>query len=393
MRVRTYRSIGLMLLAIAALVAIGRGAEQPTQSSRPVGQADDRQIASLIRKLDANEYETREAASDELLKIGEPAVPAIKAAIGNSASLEVKVRAERLVRQIIVWGDMPHELSLKRLMRTVKVIRGAKDRERACRDENLDRLLDCWVRVLGQASGQPECQPPVRCSDFKIAANAPSGDDYDSADGALLIANRVRVGVANRCIVLADGPIEIDSADDCIIVTRSIAKVDRCHNSAIFAGFLVDSLFADRSILVAGGETRIESANNVIVAGGRDVGINASRNLTIINPPEGRADWRDNKSNGGARELQLREMRLIETVAKNPLSGRTQLLETLWQGDAVARLRFDNGKEKIIRCGQNVCGPDGKPAAGLEHWTLLFANRGLAVFTSGEDFAALRVRH
>jgi hypothetical protein len=114
--------------------------------------------------------------------------------------------------------------------------------------------------------------------------------------------------------------------------------------------------------------------------------------VVVINPPNGKSHWQDERSQIGACEVRLPEMRLVDAAVKNSLSDRLRLLETLWQGDVVARIRLDGGKEKTLRCGEAVTGADGKPVAGLEHWTLSFANRGLAVFANGEEFATLRVR-
>lgn len=55
-------------------------------------------IARLIADLDAGEYEVREKASSQLLLLGGKAHSALREAISGSASAELKVRANRLLK-------------------------------------------------------------------------------------------------------------------------------------------------------------------------------------------------------------------------------------------------------------------------------------------------------
>ncbi len=383
--------IAAFLPALVALLAIGRASAAP---SAPSKQIDEERIAALVRNLDANQYAIREAASEELLRVGEPALPAIKAALATSPSLEVKNRCERLVLRIIPWGDLPHELSLERLMKVVKDVNGANDPVRACRDWKLESLLDCWVRFLGQVSELPKCQPPVQLSDVRLAVGTPrDGETIDQATDSLIVVKRGQIRSATRCIILAEEPIEIESAQDCIIISRSVAKVDRCQNSAVLAQCLVDSLEASRSILIAGGQVGVESAGDSIVAAGSELWAKSRRNLVVVNPSDDRSSRQGERSLVGAREVRCPELRLVESAKKNPMAERIRLLETLWQGNAVARIRLNDGKERTLRCGENIAAPDGKPIAGLERWRLVFANRGVAVFAKDDDFVTLLARH
>jgi hypothetical protein len=65
-------------------------------ASRPRGPGEAA-IARMIRDLDSSEYAVREKASADLAKVGSPAVPALKRAVVNPASLEVRRRVERLL--------------------------------------------------------------------------------------------------------------------------------------------------------------------------------------------------------------------------------------------------------------------------------------------------------
>jgi hypothetical protein len=57
-------------------------------------------VTRLIEQLGDDEFETREAATKALAKVGEPALPALRKASAASADLEVRRRAARLVEVI-----------------------------------------------------------------------------------------------------------------------------------------------------------------------------------------------------------------------------------------------------------------------------------------------------
>jgi hypothetical protein len=349
--------------------------------------ADRERIATLIRDLDANEYSAREAASAELLKLGEPAVPAIKAALRNSPSAEVRARADRLVREIIVWGDSPHELSLPQILEQAKQAAQAKDPAKAGDDGKLEKLLDCWAQVLGQASGQTGIRPPVRFADVKFARYEQRGEEGGAWRDSLLILHRARLKSAVRCVILADELVEIDHAEDCIILTRAAAKLDHCGNSVVIAGQLIQATGAYGSILIAGSVVDLSNASDSVVAGADDVSAQFVSNVSAVNS---RVD--QNALQNGIRRVRLPELHFAKGEPKNPLAERVRLIETLWEGDPVARVRVKGAADQIVKYGKAIVGPDAHSVAELKGWTLCFANRGVAVFTDGDDSATLRAK-
>jgi hypothetical protein len=380
------RPFPAMVATIAALLAMGRAVAEPSKSPATENHADDQRIAALVRDLDANEYAVREAASDDLLKIGEPAIPAIKDALQLPPSLEVRSRCERLVRTIILWGDMPHELSLPSLMKFAKTVGASKDPEAACRDANLDKLVECWVRVLGQVSGQQDCRPPVRLGDVKSAPVEVHNGSSPDRSNSLLVVNRGHLGTLDRCMIFAEGPIDIDVARDCVIIGRSVVNVDHCQNCVIIAGFLVDGSQASSSFLVGGAQVHFAQATGSVVAAGLDLSIELAVHVVLVN----------SRLEGECQQVQvtnapLPELRLSDIAAANPMRDRVRLIDTLWEGDIVAKIRVDGGSERTIHPGDSITGVDGKPISGLEHWKLAFANRGAALFVNDKDFAVLRV--
>jgi len=63
-------------------------------------RADNAKVQRLIEKLDSPKFLERQAAAGELRKIGEPAVPALREAARRGSGLELRRRAEGLLRTI-----------------------------------------------------------------------------------------------------------------------------------------------------------------------------------------------------------------------------------------------------------------------------------------------------
>jgi formylglycine-generating enzyme required for sulfatase activity len=79
---------GLMGAAIWLLV---RGSE-----------AEDSPLAPVIARLGDEDYSIREAASGELMQLGESALPALRQAAAQSTDLETRLRARQLVSTILL---------------------------------------------------------------------------------------------------------------------------------------------------------------------------------------------------------------------------------------------------------------------------------------------------
>ncbi len=63
-------------------------------------KVNEEQIRQLIKDLDHDDPERRDKATDELTKIGKPVLEALKKLLEKPSSIEVKERAERIVKEI-----------------------------------------------------------------------------------------------------------------------------------------------------------------------------------------------------------------------------------------------------------------------------------------------------
>jgi hypothetical protein len=87
--------------AIWKLVA-AKGRAEPFLKGvlKPDSGAEEKRLAELIAKLDADDFVQREAASRELEKIGAPAREALRKALAGTTSAELRKRAEALLETI-----------------------------------------------------------------------------------------------------------------------------------------------------------------------------------------------------------------------------------------------------------------------------------------------------
>jgi hypothetical protein len=78
-----------LVLILALTCVAGRCAEDETVS-----------VETLVRDLDAEQFETRQHASEKLVKIGEAALPLLKKTLEKIESAEVKLRARQAIASI-----------------------------------------------------------------------------------------------------------------------------------------------------------------------------------------------------------------------------------------------------------------------------------------------------
>lgn len=108
-----------------AFQAMCRLAATPEQAAarlrkelKPAPIIEDKEIAALLDKLGSDDFQVREQATEELTKIGERALPAMKKALVGGVALEARKRLERLVEQAAAQSSAP----LLRILRAIEVL-------------------------------------------------------------------------------------------------------------------------------------------------------------------------------------------------------------------------------------------------------------------------------
>lgn len=113
----------------AALMAVRRLARAPEQSleharsriGKPA-EADPDRVARLIADLDANDFAKREAATEELARLGRLAETALKRALDDKPSAELTARAKPLLKKAEEQRVSPDELQALRAAEVLEVI-------------------------------------------------------------------------------------------------------------------------------------------------------------------------------------------------------------------------------------------------------------------------------
>jgi hypothetical protein len=79
------------------------------QRVHPVRPPDAKRLARLLAELESDHYEERERAEEELAALDRLAVPALRAALRSKPSLELALRARRLLALIDARGLPPQQ--------------------------------------------------------------------------------------------------------------------------------------------------------------------------------------------------------------------------------------------------------------------------------------------
>ena len=85
---------------------------------------DEARVAKLIADLDADDYKTRDGASEELLRLGSRVEASLEAAAKGSASAEVRTRASAMLAKLLESGDLPKKRQTARAIRVLGRIGG-----------------------------------------------------------------------------------------------------------------------------------------------------------------------------------------------------------------------------------------------------------------------------
>jgi hypothetical protein len=89
----------------------------------PVDRELAGQIQKLLKELDADEFDVRDRATDELVRIGEPALEAVQALSGSAPNDEVRYRTHAILRKLRAGGAPVSTAG--RMSRVVRVLERA----------------------------------------------------------------------------------------------------------------------------------------------------------------------------------------------------------------------------------------------------------------------------
>lgn len=96
---------------------------------RPAVPPDPQRIAAWIADLDSDEFPVRDKASQELRKLGAPAAPALRKALENQPSAEVRRRVEQLLNHLEQKNLSQESLQMVRAVEVLELIRTPEARQ------------------------------------------------------------------------------------------------------------------------------------------------------------------------------------------------------------------------------------------------------------------------
>jgi WD40 repeat protein len=115
--------------ATKAAGAIQKLATAPTQTVallkehlKPAPPVNTQQIDQWIADLDSEKFTARKTATEELEKVGAPALPALKKVLGGEPSLETRKRAEALVERLTGGNLTTDQLRLVRAVEALEML-------------------------------------------------------------------------------------------------------------------------------------------------------------------------------------------------------------------------------------------------------------------------------
>jgi RNA polymerase sigma factor (sigma-70 family) len=117
--------------AMAALAADGAGAISLLRVRvRPVGAADSRRVQRLVADLENGQFAVREAATRELVELGELGEPTLRRALQGRPSLELRQRVDGLLGQTLLAArGVVRSSEILRTLRAIQVLERVRSPE------------------------------------------------------------------------------------------------------------------------------------------------------------------------------------------------------------------------------------------------------------------------
>ena len=365
----------LRVLTLAPLV-IGVGSVLFGQEPSPV-EPDPARIADLIKQLDADDANAREAATEELRKVGEAALPALEKILADPPSVEVKFRAQEAIDGIKL------DLVRKQALRIEDIVAQAKAAQKEGWDrKTLDVRLERLIETLAAETGNKDLALP--------GAGRSGGGPL--VQGALIKDRRVKLGQCRGSIILADTIAEVDHAYGSVIIARGAVCVAHSTNSIIIAGHVVDVSHSTKSVLLSNWNTIVSHAHDSILAGRERVEVSHADGTAFLNSPA--PPDRPFPGRAANTFVKIKGITFGETISRQHLGGSMTITQTVPTRDnpntGLALFNLANGTgEYVARVEQEIKTPEGIPIETLKGWRLIYAGNDHAIFSNGDDIERL----
>jgi WD40 repeat protein len=126
---------------------------------RPVPAPDPKHLARLVADLDADRFDAREKASNELVKLGLLAAGALRQMMAGKPSLEVRLRVEKLLQRLDLLILTPDELQVWRAIEVLENIGTTEARQ--------------VLEKLGQGAAEARQTEEAKAANARLANRPP----------------------------------------------------------------------------------------------------------------------------------------------------------------------------------------------------------------------------
>lgn len=269
--------------------------------------------------------------------------------------------------------------------------------------------LEHLLAEVKRATKREKLELPVEFEKVKPAVGDQAGR---SQQNVLQVVKDGRISIVRQSIILADGNLDVQMADGCILIARGAVTVNSSYRNVIIAGqFLGVGFDRNRnlgaaaaapgaapapaaaeaesaSMFFSGGILDVGTAQGTIMCGLERViaGSYSSPVPILLNSPR-----QELRSNNRFESITDARIPFVRKAAKNPLAEKVSLTQIV-SGAAGLVVLERNGVEYVLRPGAAITDERGQTIAGTENWKLQFLGANYALFAKGRDYAGFYVK-
>jgi len=277
-------------------------------------------------------------------------------------------------------------------------------------DEVIEKWLDKLVGSVAKAAGFPDLKLPVRLADVKPSQPQTAVGNLRGTflTNALLVAKDTDLKTARlvHCVVLADGAVEVEAANGCVIVARGPVTIrSMSSHCVIVSGVYVKIARFDGeptntvngSLIVSRSRAEIGDAYGSFIAAHDGVVVSSARDARFINmsvPGLLRPSPRPANPNSGGQKLQVPDFPL-ESFPRHAMAEKMEFVGIITTEAAVrpgfSRIRSESqttgivfrfaGRRYVAELGQQIVDEAGDAIEALRGWKLTLAMDKFAVFS------------
>lgn len=360
----------LVLTVWLALFALSAAQEVETPA-----KATPAEITGLIKQLDADDFAAREQATEALIKLGEQVEEAIQRIASETKSAEVKERAERVLASIDRERLQRNALKLDTVYLLARAI--CEDKAKAT---DLDPMIDKILAEIAAAAKSDALKMPTR------AANCTPRPGPTAEPRSLFVGDTTNTTSLRDSVAVFDVGGQCSSVQNSIIIAWGVVDVASCVNSIIIAGADVSVTNARNSIVLAGGRIDMNSCQKTVLGCGESLRVTfPQEGCVVVNtkfePPAAPAMPTLVEVPG----LVLRDKPLMPRLLDDKLQA-TYLSNAFM----LFRLPGQSG-EYVVRTGNELLDPNGKPLPELDGWKVLRLSSRFAMLKNGDQRTFLRM--